>query len=126
MINTELLNQTIEDVRSFLKDGLLACDIWHIKDGLSLAGFNSQPAAVALMSKITTEMQNVLDSSGFPKLNRYFIIDLETDKTVLIIRHGGDMLQGILLDTTKANLGMLLSVVLPRALEQVAKANGQG
>lgn len=126
MINTELLNQTIEDVRSFLKDGLLATDIWNIKDGLSLAGFNSQPAAVAMMSRITTSMQDVLESSGFPKLNRYFIIDLETDKTVLIIRHGGDMLQGILLDTTKANLGMLLSVVLPRALEQVAKANGQG
>lgn len=126
MIDIELLNQSVEDMRSFLKDGLIGTDIWRRKDGLSLAGLNHQPAAVALFTEIVTSMQNALESSGFPKLNRYFMLDLEANKTVLVIRHGTEMLQGILLDTTKANLGMLLSVVLPRALEQVAKAKGQG
>lgn len=126
MIDTDLLNQTVDDIRSFLKDGLLSTDIWRRRDGLTLAGYNSQPAATALFNQITEALENYLINAGFPKLNRYYLIDLETDQTVLIIRHSGGMLQGILLDTTKANLGMLLSVVLPRALDQVAKATGQG
>jgi len=126
MIDTDLLNQSVEDIQSFLKDGLLSTDIWRRRDGLALAGFNQQPAATALFNQITEALETNLVNAGFPKLNRYYLIDLKTDKTVLIIRHGEEMLQGILLDTTKANLGMLLSVVLPRALEQVAKANDQG
>lgn len=41
---------------------------------------------------------------------------------MLIVQHGKDLLQGILLNNKKANLGLLIAVALPRMLDLVAKA----
>ncbi|OIO60516.1 MAG: hypothetical protein COX57_07275 [Alphaproteobacteria bacterium CG_4_10_14_0_2_um_filter_63_37] len=121
-IDIAALDRSVESVRSFLKEGLITTDIWNRRDGLSLAGINQQPAAVALFNQITDALEEAYRATEFPPLNRFYMLDLETDKTMLIIRHSKEMLQGIMLDTTKTNLGMLLSVVLPRALDDVAKA----
>ena len=49
----------------------VATDIWDRTDGLSLAGFNQQPVAVALFTRITTELEGSLTDSNFPPLARY-------------------------------------------------------
>ena len=121
-IDLDALNSCVENMKSLLKDGLLACDIWNVQDGLSLAGYNSQPAAVGLFTQLTNELVSTLRDSGFPGLNRYYLLDMEGDHISLIIRHGDTLLQGLLLNSKKVNLGVLLSVALPRAQEQVAKA----
>lgn len=121
-IDLDLLNNCVESLKTLLKDGLLAVDIWTIQDGLSLAGYNSQPAAVGLFTQLTGELLNTLRDSGFPGLNRYYLLDMEGDHTVLIIRHGQELLQGLMLNNKKVNLGVLLSVALPRSLEMVAQA----
>lgn len=76
-INITLLEQTIADLCNLLKDGLLATDIWDRETGLSLAGFNAQPAAVALFTQVTNDLATALSSSGFPGLNRYYLLDLD-------------------------------------------------
>ncbi|MEX8521022.1 MAG: hypothetical protein AB3X44_21165 [Leptothrix sp. (in: b-proteobacteria)] len=121
-INITLLEQTIADLCNLLKDGLLATDIWDRETGLSLAGFNAQPAAVALFTQVTNDLATALSSSGFPGLNRYYLLDLDGNSTVLIVQHGKDLLQGILLNNKKANLGLLIAVALPRMLDLVVKA----
>lgn len=123
MMNIDLdrLNQCVDAMKSLLKDGLLAVDIWNLNDGLSLAGYNSQPAAVGLFTQLTGELVSTLRDSGFPGLNRYYLLDMEGDHTSMIIRHG-DLLQGMLLNNKKVNLGVLLSVALPRSLEMVGQA----
>ena len=123
-ININQLEQTVEDLRNLLKDGLLATDIWDRETGLSLAGFNAQPAAVALFTQVTNDLAAALSNSGFPGLQRYFLLDLEGNSTVLIVQHGKDLLQGMLLNNKKANLGLLIAVALPRMLELVVKARG--
>lgn len=121
-IDLDQLNTCVEGLKALLKDGLLATDIWDRHDGLSLAGHNSQPAAVGLFTQLTAELVNTLKDSGFPGLNRYYLLDMEGDHSVLLIRHGEDLLQGLLLNNKKVNLGVLMSVALPRALDQIAKA----
>jgi hypothetical protein len=121
-IDLEQLNNCVESMKGLLKDGLLAVDIWNIQDGLSLAGYNSQPAAVGLFTQLTGELVSTLRDSGFPGLNRYYLMDMEGDHTVLLIRHGQHLLQGMMLNNKKVNLGVLLSVALPRSLEMVAQA----
>lgn len=120
-IDLERLNQCVDAMKSLLKEGLLAMDIWNLHDGLSLAGYNSQPAAVGLFTQLTGELVSTLQDSGFPGLNRYYLLDMEGDHTIMIIRHG-DLLQGLLLNNKKVNLGVLLSVALPRSLEMVGQA----
>jgi hypothetical protein len=116
------LDTAVNDLKGLLKDGLLATDIWDRETGLSLAGHNAQPAAVALFTQVTNDLVAVLSNAGFPSLRRYLLLDLDGNSTVMVIRHGDDLLQGMLLNNQRANLGLLIAVALPRMLEAVAKA----
>jgi hypothetical protein len=121
MIDTKVLDLAVQDLRNVLRDGLIATDIWERTAGLSLAGFNQQPVAVALFTRITTELESSLTDSNFPPLARYYLLDMEGNHTVAVINHG-PLLQGILVDNKRANLGILISVAIPRMLESVARS----
>ncbi len=123
-INVDKLEGAIQELKNTLKEGLLATDIWDRATGLSLAGLNSQPAAVALFSEMTNMLTETLAGAGFPGLNRYYFLDLEGGNMVVIVRHGEDMLQGMLLNSQKTNLGLLLSVALPKMLANVVNSRG--
>ncbi|MBS0313686.1 MAG: hypothetical protein LC098_11770 [Burkholderiales bacterium] len=124
MLNIDIakLEKSVADLQALLRDGLLATDIWDPATGLSLAGINPQPAATALFNVLTTDIGTTLVNSGFPPLNRYYLLDLGNNNAVVILKHGEDLLQGILLDSRKANMGILFSVALPKALDAVQKA----
>jgi hypothetical protein len=124
MFDTNLLDLAVKDLRNVLRDGLIATDIWDRTDGLALAGFNQQPVAVALFTRITTELETSLSDSNFPPLARYYLLDMEGNHTVVVINHGS-LLQGMLVDNKRANLGILISVAIPRMIEAVAKAKGR-
>ncbi|HYQ42754.1 MAG TPA: hypothetical protein VER11_12325 [Polyangiaceae bacterium] len=124
MIDTKILDTAVQDLRNVLRDGLVATDIWERSAGLSLAGFNQQPVAVALFTRITTELESSLTDSNFPPLARYYLLDMEGNHTVAVVNHGG-LLQGILVDNKRANLGILISVAIPRMLETVARAQSR-
>jgi len=121
MIDTKILDLAVQDLRNILRDGLVATDIWERTAGLSLAGFNQQPVAVALFTRITTELESSLSDSGFPALARFYLLDMEGNHTVAVINHG-TLLQGILADNKRANLGILISVAIPRMIESIARA----
>ncbi|HEY3252585.1 MAG TPA: hypothetical protein VGJ91_01510 [Polyangiaceae bacterium] len=121
MIDTKILDLAVQDLRNVLRDGLVATDIWERTAGLSLAGYNQQPVAVALFTRITTELESSLTDSNFPPLARYYLLDMEGNHTVAVVNHGA-LLQGILVDNKRANLGILISVAIPRMLESVARA----
>ena len=121
MIDTKVLDLAVQDLRNILRDGLVATDIWDRNAGLSLAGFNQQPVAVALFTRITTELETSLADSSFPPLARFYLLDMEGNHTVAVVNHG-PLLQGILADNKRANLGILISVAIPRMLETIAKA----
>lgn len=124
MIDTKILDTAVQDLRNVLRDGLVATDIWERSAGLSLAGFNQQPVAVALFTRITTELESSLTDSNFPPLARYYLLDMEGNHTVAVVNHGA-LLQGILVDNKRANLGILISVAIPRMLETVARAQSR-
>lgn len=123
-IDIDKLEGAIQDLKNTLKEGLLATDVWDRATGLSLAGLNSQPAAVALFSEMTNLLTETLSGAGFPGLNRYYFLDLEGGNMVVIVRHGDDLLQGMLLNAQKTNLGLLLSVALPKMLSNVVNSRG--
>jgi hypothetical protein len=121
-IDVSALEQTVADAKAVLKDGLAAIDIWDRETGLSLAGHNPQPEAVALFNQLTNELSDTLSGSGFPALNRYYMLDLEGGNTVVVQKHGDDLLSGMLLDASRVNLGILVSVVIPRVAAGIAGA----
>ena len=123
-INIEKLEAALQELKGTLKDGLISTDIWDRASGLSLAGIESQPAAVALFTEVTNNLTDTLSESGFPGLNRYYFMELDGDHIIMVIRHGDDLLHGILMNSKKVNLGILLSVAVPKAIASVEKARG--
>lgn len=121
-INLEKLEQVLVGQKQLLKDGLISSDIWDIATGLSLANHNGLPEATALFNQLTTDLLVILDGSGLPSLNRFYLLNLEAEKMVVIVRHGEDLLQGLLLDPQKVNLGVVFSLVVPKSIAQVAEA----
>lgn len=125
-IDVATLETTVAEAKSVLKDGLVAADVWDRETGLSLAGHNPQPEAVALFNQLTNELSATLAGSGFPALNRYYLLDLEGGNTVVVQKHRDDLLSGMLLDASRVNLGILVSVVIPRLANGIESARNAG
>lgn len=121
-IDIEKLNVAMEEVKSTLKDGLLSAEIWDREAGLSFVSYNPQPIAVALFTEVTKILKSTLADSGFPGLKRYYLLDMENDHMAMVILHGNDILQGLLMNSKKINLGILMAVLLPKTLESIEKA----
>lgn len=121
MIDISQLEKLVEDLRGLLP-GIIATDIWIRETSKSLAGYNAQPAAVDLFNTLTRDLENLLAGAKFPELHRYIILDLQGNHSVVIIRHGSDILQGLLIDSRSTNMGQVLALGLPMALDRVKNA----
>ncbi|OGD26521.1 MAG: hypothetical protein A2Y56_06150 [Candidatus Aminicenantes bacterium RBG_13_63_10] len=120
-MNVKKLTNATKILKEDLGEALIATDIWATQDGQSIVGINTQPQACALFNRITNYLAEALKASGFPELGRYYFIDLAENHMVVIIPLGTYQ-WGILLDTTKMQLGLLLNVVLPNALTAFTEA----
>ena len=120
-MNVEKLNAAIEILKGDMGDALLATDIFGSADGQSIAGYNTQPKASALFNQLTGYLTKSLQGAGFPPLGRYYMLDLVDAKMVIVIPLG-DYQWGMLVDTNKAQLGLLLNVVMPKIIDAFEEA----
>lgn len=117
------IERAVNDTVGILRDGLLATDVWDVETGLSYAGHNAQPAAVALFNRLTSEINETLAQASFPELNRYYMLDCE-GALVVILQGPKRLHAGVLLDSTKVNLGILVGAVVPNYLRALHEAEG--
>ena len=120
-MDVQKLNEAIEVLKEDLGGALIATDIWTTADGQSLAGFNPQPKAAALFNQVTNNMLNALNGAGFPTLGKYYILDL-VDGNMTVLLPLGEYQWGMLLDSTKAPLGLLLNVIIPHVIDKFEEA----
>ena len=120
-MNVQKLNAAVEILKEDLGDALLATDIFGSADGQSIAGYNPQPKASALFSQLTAYLTKALEGAGFPGLGRYYLLNLAGDKMVIDIPLG-DFQWGMLIDSKKGQLGLLLNVVLPKVIDAFEEA----
>jgi YesN/AraC family two-component response regulator len=114
-MNVSKLNRSIETLKESLGGALLASDIFGVIDMQSVTGYNSNPAACALFGQIITSTNRALNESGFPILGKYCLFDLVDAKMVVLIPMG-DFIWGMLIDSKKTQLGLLLNIALPKAI----------
>jgi hypothetical protein len=124
-INIERLKRLVLEMHESLP-GILATDIWIADAGDSLAAYNGQPAALEVTNTLTNTLIEATAAAGFPGINRYFLLDLAGDTTAMVILHGDNLRQGVLLDTRFTNIGTMLALGLPMAVRGVAEARAEG
>lgn len=120
-MNVRKLNEVIESMAKDLGDGLLATDIWTVADGFSIAGYNPQPKATALFNQLTSYLNDTLEGSGFPGLGKYYMLDLRDNKLVIILPMG-EYRWGLLVDSSKVQLGLLLNIIVPKIIDGFEEA----
>jgi hypothetical protein len=122
-MDLQKMNKALHNVERELGNALISTDVWNIADAESLAGYNSQPIACALFNQITGYINEALETGKYPKLDKYYILDLQDDKMVLVIPFA-EFVWEMLIDTKKARLGILLNTTIPdiiRFFEQMAE-----
>jgi len=115
-VNIKKLNEAIEVQKENMGEGLLATDIFSSIDGQSLVGWNSNPQACALFNRITLMLTKTLDGSAFPKLSGFYLMNLEGGFMVVVLPMG-DYQWGMLIDTKKTQLGLLLNIAIPKMID---------
>lgn len=120
-MNVTKLNEAVEVLKENLGESLLCTAIAMNIDGQSIAGFNSNPKFAALAVKIIKVVNDVAKIGGIPQINKYATFDLQDDKLLVIIPLG-EYIWGILLDGTKTQMGLLLNIEIPAAIDAFAEA----
>ncbi len=120
-MNIAKVNTALSSLKEELGAGLLATDVFAAADGQTIAGINSGAKASALFNEVMDYLGKILKGSGFPPLNRYFYLDLVDNKAVLVLSYG-KYRHGILVDSQKVKMGLLLNVYVPQLLEELPAA----
>jgi CheY-like chemotaxis protein len=120
-MNIQKLNKAIESLRESLGSGLLSTDIFGTEDGQPIVGINSKPEACAIFTQITDYLNKALKDTRLPEIGRYYLLDLVDQKMLLVIPMG-DFIWSMLIDGNKTKLGMLLNLVIPKAIESFEEA----
>ena len=120
-MNVKKISEMIEILKGDLGEALIATDIWSTNDGRSIAAHNAQPKAVALFNRITKYLVEALDGSDFPAIDECYTINLK-DKKFIVVLLLGDFQQGMLVDTSKVETGLLLNVTIPKLFKTYKEA----
>jgi len=117
MENNNKFKNTIQSLKNDLDDGLLFCDIWSNKTGLSIESYNQNPKYTALFWKINKDLQKALNGLGFPNVGKFQVIDLEANTMMLLLFLDDDYTLGSLVDKDEVSLGILHNIAIPNVFE---------
>ena len=121
-MNVKKLKESVTILKDDLDGALMATDIWLTGTGQSIAGYNPNPQATALFERVTEFMNKALSGAGFPSLNKYYMLELEGNATVLVLQFDTGYQWGILVDSSKIQLGLLLNIAVPNARKAFLEA----
>lgn len=111
-MDIQKLNDTINNIERELGNALLSTDIWNIEDGKPIAGYNSKELGCILFNQITAFLSEALKEAQHPKLHNFYILSLKDNKMVIVIPFK-NFIWDMLIDVTKARLGVLLNSTIP-------------
>jgi CheY-like chemotaxis protein len=123
IMDIKKINGIFKNLTEDLGDALITTDIWAVADGLSIAGYNSNPKAVALFNRMGKLLDKALQGSKFPGIDRHYMLHLKND-TIMMGMPLGDYQWGLLVDAKKAQIGLLMNVIIPNTIAAIKSALG--
>ena len=125
-MNVKEVQATLADMEDTMLGGLAAIDVFSKTSGVSVACLRSSPRACALFNIIVDRIADTIKTSGLPVTDH-------VEQTMLRLGDHGQVMivvvdlsekyrMGMALDCSKAQLGVLVSVLLPDAIPRMRAA----
>lgn len=125
-MNLKTVNTVLAEVEDGLNGGLANIDVFSKSTGMSVAGVRSSPKACALFNILSERITETIKKSGLPVPGfvSQTLLRLGEDGSIMIVVI--DLTEkyrmGLAVDCTKAQLGVLISVVLPDAIPRLRES----
>ena len=116
-MNLKVVNQLLSEVEDGLMGGLAATDVFSKSSGMSVAGVRSSPKACALFNILCERIGETIKKSGLPVPDTLSDVMLRLGEEGVVMIVVVDLNEkyrwGMAVDCSKAQLGILVSVVIP-------------
>lgn len=119
-MTNEKIQETLRYAQQELGEGLVAIDFYSAADAQSLAGINNIEKGAALFSRMTSIISKALAVANFDPLQDYYMMHYENNATGFVLLHDEYQI-GIVLNTEKAKLGIMVNLVIPGIMEILRK-----
>ena len=128
-MNLKMANQVLAEIEDGLNGGLATVDLFSKSTGMTVAGIRSSPKACALFNILSERITETIKKSGLPvpEYVSQTLLRLGEDASVMIvvIDLTDKYRMGLAVDCNKAQLGVLVSVVLPDAIPRLREATAR-
>jgi len=125
-MNVKEVQETLADMEDTMLGGLAAIDVFSKTSGVSVAGLRSSPRACALFNIIVDRIADTIKKSGLPVADHVeqTLLRLGDDGQVMlvVVDLSDKYRMGMALDCSRAQLGVVVSVVLPEAIPRMRAA----
>ncbi|MDC0717379.1 hypothetical protein [Nannocystis bainbridge] len=125
-MNLPEIHATLSEMEDTMLGGLAAIDVFAKNSGRSVAGLRTSPRACALFNILFDRIGDTLKRTGLPvpETMHQTMLRLGEDGEVMIIvvDLSDKYRMGMALDCTRAQLGIMVSVVLPDAITRMRAA----
>ena len=125
-MNLKMANLVLAEIEDGLNGGLATVDLFSKSTGMTVAGIRSSPKACTLFNILSERITETIKKSGLPvpEYVSQTLLRLGEDASVMIVVI--DLTEkyrmGLAVDCHKAQLGVLVSVVLPDAIPRLREA----
>jgi hypothetical protein len=120
-IDINIIKQTFKYLSDTLSDSFLGGSLYTRKLGKPIYQYKTETNQSILFAKLHTQINELLETSGFSKIAGYYLLDLKDDFTVFILTFAEHHF-GFVLKSSKLKLGYFLHIIKPAIIEEYKKA----
>lgn len=120
-MNQEKIREAIDILKKDMEGALVNTGIVSRLDGRIILEHNIHPKTGVFFKQLTAFLARMLSECSLPEMGKYYLIDLEGNKSLIAIPHM-NYIWGITLDLSKVAMGLFLNVTLPKILKAFDEA----
>lgn len=121
-INVETARKILQESSRNMRGSLVAMGLYDIENGKVIASMDSNEKAASEIGQITGGLQDAIKDANFAPLRDWYMMRLSGDIIMVVLRESDEFQGGMVVEGTKANLGLLMSVGIPQALKMMREA----
>ncbi len=110
----KLFGRFVEEMGS----GLVASSIWNKHTSATILGYSPDGNDLSIFNEVSKHIEEALAKVKLPSVNRFYMIEVKDNMVVFIVHLNDEWIQGMLLDTSKIQIGLVMNYIVPKMIEE--------